>query len=200
MANAQEHATSLAGAGAETGVEVHDTGDVADSAASGGCVSRLVRNSSFCYEVREDGIGCQKVAQMINADWVARSCTGPIPVIVWGAGRWVIREMEKCGISCHGVEINAGGVGRRVASASTYHVIDMTHNSEELKARTVSDAVTNGDGSNRSVGFSSDEAGDLVRLGKPFDGVVGVGKFVNFKNVLRRIIHRIGLKNSLPNV
>ena len=36
-ANVQEHATPLAGAGVETGVEVHVTGDVADSAASGGC-------------------------------------------------------------------------------------------------------------------------------------------------------------------
>ena len=35
--NVQEHATPLAGAGVETGVEVHVTGDVADSAASGGC-------------------------------------------------------------------------------------------------------------------------------------------------------------------
>ena len=32
-ANVQEHATPLAGAGVETGVEVHVTGDVADSAA-----------------------------------------------------------------------------------------------------------------------------------------------------------------------
>ena len=33
----KEHATPLAGACVETGVEVHNTGDVADSAASGGC-------------------------------------------------------------------------------------------------------------------------------------------------------------------
>ena len=46
MANVKEHATPLAGAGVETGVKVHVTRDVADSAASGGCVSRLVRNSS----------------------------------------------------------------------------------------------------------------------------------------------------------
>ena len=36
-ANVKEHATPLAGAGVETGVEVHTTGDVADKAASGGC-------------------------------------------------------------------------------------------------------------------------------------------------------------------
>ena len=36
-ANVKEHATPLAGAGVETGVEVHVTGDVADSSASGGC-------------------------------------------------------------------------------------------------------------------------------------------------------------------
>ena len=46
LPNVQEHATPLAGASVETGVEVHVTGDVADSAASGGCVSRLVRCSS----------------------------------------------------------------------------------------------------------------------------------------------------------
>ena len=43
----KEHATPLAGAGVETGVEVHVTGDVADKAASGGCVSRLVVHSSL---------------------------------------------------------------------------------------------------------------------------------------------------------
>jgi len=37
LSNVQEHATPLAGASVETGVEVHFTGDVADSAASGGC-------------------------------------------------------------------------------------------------------------------------------------------------------------------
>jgi hypothetical protein len=198
--NVQEHAPPLAGAHVETGIEVHDTGDVADSAASGGCVSRLVRNSSFCYEVREVGIGCDKVAQMIKADWVAMSCTGPIPVIVWGAGLWVIREMEKRGISCRGVEINAGGVGRRIASASTYHVVDMTDNPEELNRGTVRDAVTNGDRSNRGVGFGSNATDDLMRLGESFDGIVGSGKLVNFKNVLCRIIHRTGLKISSQNV
>jgi len=35
--NVKEHATPLAGAGVETGVGVHVTGNVADSAASGGC-------------------------------------------------------------------------------------------------------------------------------------------------------------------
>ena len=35
--NVQEHATPLAGAGVEAGVEVHINGDVADRAASGGC-------------------------------------------------------------------------------------------------------------------------------------------------------------------
>ena len=33
----QEHAPPLAEASVETGVEVHDTDDVADKAASGGC-------------------------------------------------------------------------------------------------------------------------------------------------------------------
>ena len=37
LPNVKEHATPLAGAGVETEVEVHTTGDVADSAASGGC-------------------------------------------------------------------------------------------------------------------------------------------------------------------
>jgi hypothetical protein len=37
MANVQEHATPLAGAGIERGVEVHITGDVDNRAASGGC-------------------------------------------------------------------------------------------------------------------------------------------------------------------
>ena len=37
LANVKEHATPLAGAGVETGLEVHTTGDVAGSAASGGC-------------------------------------------------------------------------------------------------------------------------------------------------------------------
>jgi hypothetical protein len=48
LANVKEHATPLAGAGVETGVEVHVTGDSADKAASWGCVSRLVVPSSFC--------------------------------------------------------------------------------------------------------------------------------------------------------
>jgi hypothetical protein len=43
----KEHATPLAGAGVETGLEVHATSDVADKAASGGCVSRLVVPSSI---------------------------------------------------------------------------------------------------------------------------------------------------------
>ena len=37
LPNVKEHATPLAGAGVETGVEVHITSDVADKAASGGC-------------------------------------------------------------------------------------------------------------------------------------------------------------------
>jgi len=37
LENVKEHAPPLAGAHVETGVEVHDTGDVADRAASGGC-------------------------------------------------------------------------------------------------------------------------------------------------------------------
>jgi hypothetical protein len=37
LQNVQELATPLAGASVETGVGVHDTGDVADKAASGGC-------------------------------------------------------------------------------------------------------------------------------------------------------------------
>ena len=37
LANVKEHAPPLAGAHVETGVGVHDTGDVDDKAASGGC-------------------------------------------------------------------------------------------------------------------------------------------------------------------
>ena len=51
--NVKEHATPLAGASVETGDEVHVTGDVADKAASGGCVSRLVRCSYSDEEWRE---------------------------------------------------------------------------------------------------------------------------------------------------
>jgi hypothetical protein len=40
--NVKEHAPPLARASVETGKRVHITGDVADRAASGGCVSRLV--------------------------------------------------------------------------------------------------------------------------------------------------------------
>ena len=48
LANVKEHATPLAGAGVETVVEVHATGDVADSAASGGCcVSTCCASSIF---------------------------------------------------------------------------------------------------------------------------------------------------------
>jgi hypothetical protein len=56
MANVQEHATQLAGAGVETGMESHTTGDVADKAASGGCVSRLVSLSLFSDEASEYGL------------------------------------------------------------------------------------------------------------------------------------------------
>ena len=37
LPNVKEHATPLAGAGVETGLGVHATGDVDDKAASGGC-------------------------------------------------------------------------------------------------------------------------------------------------------------------
>ena len=47
LQNVKEHATPLAGAGVETGVEVHVSGDGVDKAASGGCVSRLVVHSSL---------------------------------------------------------------------------------------------------------------------------------------------------------
>ena len=48
--NVKEHATPLAGASVERGVEVDVTGDVDNRAASGGCVSRLVVPSSFSSE------------------------------------------------------------------------------------------------------------------------------------------------------
>lgn len=50
--NVKEHATPLAGASIETGLEVHVTSDVADRAASGGCVSRLVLLLDFVVSVR----------------------------------------------------------------------------------------------------------------------------------------------------
>ena len=54
----QEQATPLAGAGIETGVEVHVTGDVADDAASGGAVPRLVCCLySFAASPESDGTG-----------------------------------------------------------------------------------------------------------------------------------------------
>jgi len=57
LENVQEHAPPLAGAHVETGEKVHVTGDVDDRAASGGCVSRLVRNSSFDpASVAADGV------------------------------------------------------------------------------------------------------------------------------------------------
>jgi hypothetical protein len=51
--NVKEHATPLAGAGVETGGGVYATGDVADKAASGGCVSRLVGHFDFWLHWRE---------------------------------------------------------------------------------------------------------------------------------------------------
>jgi hypothetical protein len=45
-ANVKEHATPLAGAGVDTGVEVHTTGDVAERAASEGCCVSAC--SAFC--------------------------------------------------------------------------------------------------------------------------------------------------------
>jgi len=53
LQNVKEHAPPLAGAHVETGVDVHDTQDVDDSAASGGCVSRLVRCSYSDEEWRD---------------------------------------------------------------------------------------------------------------------------------------------------
>ena len=46
--NVKEHATPLAGASVETGVDVHVAGDVADSAASGGCCVSTCSASSIC--------------------------------------------------------------------------------------------------------------------------------------------------------
>ena len=75
LPNVKEHATPLAGAGVETGLEVHTTGDSADKAASGGCVSRLVRNSSFplgpCdrLEISKIGLYEYKVMAAGNAWW-----------------------------------------------------------------------------------------------------------------------------------
>ena len=43
----QRPCTALAGAHVETGVKVHVTDDVADKAASGGCVPRLVETLYF---------------------------------------------------------------------------------------------------------------------------------------------------------
>lgn len=47
--NVQEHAPPLAGASVETGIRVHDTGDVDDKAASGGC---CVSSCSASFESR----------------------------------------------------------------------------------------------------------------------------------------------------
>ena len=47
IANVQKHATPLVGASVETGVGVHATGDVVDSAASGGCSVSPCSESSF---------------------------------------------------------------------------------------------------------------------------------------------------------
>jgi hypothetical protein len=52
--NVKEHATPLAGAGVETGVEVHTTGDVADKAASGGCCASACCASLVLCEGEEN--------------------------------------------------------------------------------------------------------------------------------------------------
>jgi hypothetical protein len=53
LQNVKEHATPLAGAGVETGVEVHDTDDSADNAASGGCSASPCSASSIGSEEAE---------------------------------------------------------------------------------------------------------------------------------------------------
>jgi hypothetical protein len=68
LPNVEEHATPLAGAGVETGVEVHATGDVPDKAASGGCVSRLVVPSSYCVESDLPGSGSASPGQINNLE------------------------------------------------------------------------------------------------------------------------------------
>ena len=61
LPNVQEHATPLAGAGVETGMEVHVTGDVADRAASGGCSVSPCSRSLFgvqagpCHKIIIEG-------------------------------------------------------------------------------------------------------------------------------------------------
>jgi hypothetical protein len=52
--NVKEHATPLAGASVETGVEVHVTGDVADKAASGGCCASACCASLILCEGEEN--------------------------------------------------------------------------------------------------------------------------------------------------
>ena len=49
FSNVKEHAPPLATTSVETGVKVHDTGDVDDKAASGGC------SVSSCYPLMVQG-------------------------------------------------------------------------------------------------------------------------------------------------
>lgn len=60
-ANVKEHAPPLAGAHVVTGVEVHDTGDVDDKAASSGCCGSSVSASWICVKgdrIEVDSVTC----------------------------------------------------------------------------------------------------------------------------------------------
>jgi hypothetical protein len=50
LQNVQEHATPLAGASVEHGVEVHVTGEVENRAASGGCCDSACSASLFFWK------------------------------------------------------------------------------------------------------------------------------------------------------
>ena len=76
--NVKEHAPSLAGAHVETGKRVHITGDVADRAASGGCVSRLVR-----LLIAEDVCSCSLTAGKAGESrWAKVAHRNYIPILL----------------------------------------------------------------------------------------------------------------------
>jgi hypothetical protein len=57
--NVKEHATPLAGASVEMGVEVHTTGDVADRAASGGCCVSSCSALEICHSCLAASVNLQ---------------------------------------------------------------------------------------------------------------------------------------------
>jgi hypothetical protein len=166
----------------------------ANKAAGAGCISRLVRRSSFCYEVRERGISALRVAWMIAEDWKHRKMDGPIPIIKSGAGLWVIKHLESIGIAVEGVQVKAGQVHVRVVTELAYHMVDVSDHPEKLNAGCVCNAVANGDRANGRAGAKCDERNPI---GKLVSGLIGRIKAANFNAVLCRIIHRPG--NSSTN-